>query len=98
MTAVDYSKRFFGGFEDHELALWRHLRDEGGYWVAGELLPTFPQFRTAHRLGGAMKRLFNGNHLARRTQGQSYAYGVTTACRAPQGQSMVPGTPARRAA
>jgi hypothetical protein len=87
-SQVDYSSRFYGGFEADERAIWRHLRDQGGYWNASELLVFFPQFEHAQRMGGVLKRLFSGKHLARRMRGQVFTYGVTTVCRAPQGESM----------
>lgn len=89
-TRRNYQSRFFGGFTAEELAVWRHLRDQGGYWIAGELLPTFPQLAPAQRMGGVLKRLFSAKHTARRTRGNVCAYGVTSACSAPRGEHLEP--------
>ncbi|MGS5088258.1 hypothetical protein ACVC7V_17385 [Hydrogenophaga sp. A37] len=86
---TNYSSAFYGGFSEDELALWRHLRNQGGYWIAGELMPSFPQLAPAQKVGGVLKRLFSAKHVARRMgAGGVWAYGVTAACSPPMRESM----------
>lgn len=92
---IDYTSAFYGGFSDDELALWRHLRDQGGYWITEELLPLYPKLGGSHRMGGLLKRLFSGNHVARRMgPGRVWTYGVTTTCRPPMRETMTINTAA----
>lgn len=73
-----------------ERALWRFLRDQGGYWRAAEALKFHPWFGNSHAVSGAMTRLHNAGHLVRRHGMETYRYGVTTKCCAPAGETMTP--------
>lgn len=84
----DYTR--MDAFSAAERALWRFLRDQGGYWNAAEALKFHPSFGTSHAVGGAMTRLHNNGHLVRRRTTTTYRYGVTSKCRPPAGETMTP--------
>ena len=77
------------------LGVWRFLRDEGGYWTAGEVARAMqPQGhqsmasgRAARWLGALARRQFVvDNPRALRVA----AYGVTPRCLVPAGESLAP--------
>lgn len=74
-------------------AVWRLLRDEGGFWTASEVgnrladhLPPSDRARVAGRWLSALH-----TRCCVRTKGSGYgdrAYGVTASCFVPEGESM----------
>lgn len=77
-------------FTTQDLEVWRYIRDQGGYWLAGELLSKFPTLGNAHRAGGILTRLYNAGHLKRNMRWDGTHYGITSACEAPPGESLDP--------
>lgn len=85
------------------LAVWRLLRDEGGYWTAGEvaerLLPDDTPAagaRTAARWLFALR--YRKSVVTRSGEHRVAAYGVTLRCTVPEGESMYMAEPEAEAA
>jgi len=75
------------------LTVWRRLRDEGGYWTAGEvaelLLPGAPRQKGAITCARWLMALSLRKHVAHSTtQRRVPAYGVTARCVVPEGESL----------
>ncbi len=86
---VNYGSAFYGGFSEADLLVWRHVRDEGGYWTAAELFSELPGAGSAaQNVAGRLKRLYSAGHLARKGTDKPYRYGVTASCHAPPSESM----------
>jgi hypothetical protein len=76
---------------------WRFMRDEGGFYTAGELgttlLPSLPPQRAAITAGQWLRALSNRKHVAANPLSRrSIAYGVTTRCFPIPGESLDPSS------
>lgn len=90
-TNSRYYQRINGYFTDDELAVWRFIRDNGGYWSAPELLDRFQAFGSGRALGGVLTRLRNSHCLVlRERRTELRKYGVTGSCKAPMTESLEP--------
>jgi hypothetical protein len=74
---------------------WRFMRDEGGFYTAGELgttlLPSLPPQRAAITAGQWLRALSNRKHVAANPFSKlCIAYGVTTRCFPIPGESLEP--------
>lgn len=74
-------------------AVWRLLRDEGGYWtpaeVAARLAPEKPSDIGARNAGRWLSSLhMRACVAAKEATAFSKCYGVTSRCFAPEGESM----------
>lgn len=86
-----YYQRIAGYFVDEELAVWRFIRDQGGYWSARQLLLKFPDFKDGRILGGVLTRFRNAHCLViRERPTEMRKYGVTSACEAPMTETLDP--------
>ncbi len=76
--------------------LWLHMRDEGGWWTAHELLadlwPGEPSPHASTTVAGGLRALVNRGHVAQRRRG-ALTYGVTGACAPITGCTLQPGEP-----
>jgi hypothetical protein len=89
------------GLSQVALAVWRHLRDQGGWHrpfeVAQEVIaPLLPPGESAQRVncaaGASLAALHRRGHITTHALGSQDRprYGVTGRCNPPEGESMVP--------
>lgn len=76
--------------------LWLHMRDEGGWWTARELLaelwPSDPSPYACTTVAAGLRALTIRGHVVQR-RGAALAHGVTRACAPISGCTLEPGEP-----
>lgn len=89
------SRSIFPPLSTDAVQAWRLMRDQGGYWSAGDLgqemrpwLTPVQQAMTAARWLTALHRRRHVSLNSRNTRINTY--GVTTSCTAPNGESLEP--------
>lgn len=76
--------------------LWLHMRDEGGWWTARELLaelwPSDPSPHATATVAAGLRALVNRGHAVKRHP-LALMHGVTLACTPISGCTLAPGEP-----
>lgn len=93
MIRPDQSSQRYGGFSDLDLAAWRFVRDQGGYWSGRELLIELPELGSPVKAAYRLKRLHSAGHMVcipAKYDGDRNRYGVTTTCTAPPSEQLQP--------
>lgn len=93
MSARNYQSAHFGGLSDSDKAIWRHIRDQGGYWSAAEIADAIGTGTPVKAIGGRLRVMASLGHLAVKSTAQVKTYGVTAACAAPFRETKTPRDP-----
>lgn len=92
-NTVNYNSPLYGGLSDADKAIWRHIRDQGGYWSAAELATAIGTGTSIKAIGGRLRVMASLGHLVVGKSEPVKTYGVTAACVPPLRETMTPREP-----